>query len=503
MNTNKSIFLSIIFLIIIPCKVIFAQDVESDTTVQTELDIKYDSVLERASASLTTSAYQQAIDYYKAASALKPSETYPYKMISYVEDLAAKQKRADELKQKLQIKNNLIKANQAIVDKNWNTAKILFNEILSLHPDKTDEDYAKSKVQAIDLELQRIVLRTPVKEEPKPVIVPKNRREARAMRKVEERNAEMAAKTNATAPPPAPIASSVKNVTPVADATKKTVQKPIQKLPPAGNAVISQPVAKEIQKPAQAQVSATPANESVSLPAVKETQQKHAEVTRLATNLPVASSANKELTQKPIQALPPEKKPAVPPVTNNTAAQTQTSLPRKSVTVAPPPATKVSTPATNQEIIQKPKETTAAVRSEPVPATPVAEVLRPTDVSQLKLSDSSDYIKFTCQDISFIGSNAYIKVLIQNSSLSSQFQTDTLHVSVIKNNGSIKKLNQRFVSNFPIVMPLKELVLVSFSDASFGLEPDDVFIIEMKDKSRKTKLAVQVPWNLYTQSKNL
>src|SRR3954447_6942823 len=200
MNTNKFIFLLIILFTALPIKGIFAQDlgsdIESDTTVLTELDIKYDSILAKATSALTASSYEKAIEYYKEASALKPNDSYAYRMIKYVEDLDAKQKRADDLKRKAQIKDDLTKANTAIVQRKWDTAKVYFNRVLALHPDKTDEDYAKAKVEAIDLELQRIVVRTPVKEEPKPVYVPKTRREIREQRKLEERNAILAAATN-------------------------------------------------------------------------------------------------------------------------------------------------------------------------------------------------------------------------------------------------------------------------------------------------------------------
>jgi hypothetical protein len=107
-----------------------------------------------------------------------------------------------------------------------------------------------------------------------------------------------------------------------------------------------------------------------------------------------------------------------------------------------------------------------------------------------------------CQDISFIGTNAYIKVLVQNNSDSINFLTDTLQVLIKKNNGVVKKLDQRFISNFPIVKPQNELVLVYFADASIAVDPDDIFILQMEDKLKQTKLMIQVPWSLYKQQKS-
>lgn len=121
----------------------------------------------------------------------------------------------------------------------------------------------------------------------------------------------------------------------------------------------------------------------------------------------------------------------------------------------------------------------------------------------LNLYDSSNYVKLICQDISFIGSNAYIKVLIQNFSATVNFLTDTLQVSIKNNNGVIKKLDQRFISNFPVVKPQAETVLVFFADASIAVGADDTFILEMEDKMKQTKLVIQVPWSAYKQQKNL
>lgn len=571
MNKKKYVVLCIILSLLMPCKIIFGQNVESDTAVQSELDIKYDSVLGKAAAALTASAYQQSIDYYKEASALKPGESYAYKMINYVQDLAVKQKRADDLKRKAQIKDDLTKANQAIVDKKWDSAKILFNRILALKPEKADEEFAKSKVEAIDLELQRIALRMPVKEEPKPVYVPKNRSEARAFRKLAERNAMLASAASKKPPTPAAIPSPAKNVAvaPSAPKNNSVPQKPLQS-PTIPVAKVTPPVTKEIpnkptqatlpekkaannidspaatgiqQKPTQTpvqQMTQKPAqtppatNQTVVSPPAKVTAQMPAEIPAAVRNNGVAPAA-KQTQQAPLPAN--NRAAAAPPVTKQVQ---QAPLPvNNRVVAAPPPATKetqqATLPVTNRVVTAAPpaaKETQQKAMQTPSPSNSAAypagretqqtpaQAQTPTlpdnaitapsteampqktnEGNLLKLSDSSDYVKLICQDISFIGSNAYIKVLIQNYSPTTEFLTDTLHVSIKKNNGIIKELNQRFISNFPIIMPLKESVLVSFADAAMNVAPDDIFIVEMRDKMRKTKLVVQVPWSLYNQQK--
>src|SRR5215210_7542895 len=304
MSSYKHIVLCIIFLVLIPCKVIFSQDIfsyeiESDTAVQTELDIKYDSALAKATTSITAYAFQQSINYYKEASALKPGETYPYKMISYVKELEIQKKRSDDLKRKAQIRDDLIRANQAIVGKSWNQAKALFNEILTLHPEKADEDYAKSKIEAIDLELKRIALRTPVKVAPPVVIPPRNRREARAQRKLAERNAIIASAANKAKAPKqteaiktssAPLASFKNDNKKVAASTRLPEELPIAASIHFGLDLASR------QQPTKA--SLPDKKVAVATPLPKEISQRSTEALLPDTIFGAATPSPKEISQR-------------------------------------------------------------------------------------------------------------------------------------------------------------------------------------------------------------
>src|SRR3954466_13806151 len=99
MSVNKGI-LCIIFLIVMPFGVMFGQEATLDTT-QNEVDLKYDSILAKAAKSFSDSSYEEAVAFYREAAKLKPQETYPDKMIVYLEatgrEVAAKQKRAREI----------------------------------------------------------------------------------------------------------------------------------------------------------------------------------------------------------------------------------------------------------------------------------------------------------------------------------------------------------------------------------------------------------------------
>lgn len=551
MYTYKYIILCILFFTAIPSKVIIAQQSSADSVGINELEDKYDSVITKAALSLTSAQYKEASDYYREASLLKPEETYPLKMIKYAEGIMAeaaeKQKLADELKRRIQIKDYLNKANNAILATKWDSARILFSQILTLHPEKMDADYTKSKIEAIDLELKRIVLRTPPKPEPVVVAPPKNRSEARARRKLAERNATMASASAKAAPQtqtPAPVKNTV-----VAPAAKGIVQKPIvtpvqkptvtplsqknaviaapaKQAPaklaesqlPIKNVAVAAPAAKEAsQKPIQTASSTT--NAATAAQPIKEAYQKPVQTTAPAQNVTVTAPAVKEVPKRPIESPLPATNPAVSAAADKEVPQKSTSteatLPVTNMPAAAPAITKAAPrktaetslpsakiPAAAPAIREVPQQPTEVSSSEKNGAAPLTKEI-PTDVSLLKLSDSSDYIKLICKDISFIGTNAYVKVLVQNYSSTASFLTDTLQVSIKKNNGIVKKLDQRFISSFPVVTPLQETILVAFTDVSSGVEPDDVFILEMRNRKDKTTLALQIPWALYQQQKNL
>ncbi|HKG67460.1 MAG TPA: hypothetical protein VKA92_01230, partial [Segetibacter sp.] len=201
-----------------------------------------------------------------------------------------------------------------------------------------------------------------------------------------------------------------------------------------------------------------------------EISQRSTEASLQNRKVAADTRSTKKVLQKPTEALLPDRKVAV-------STPSTTEISPAAAPLAEKKEDKLMTPTENMDE-------------------------KSTGVPLLNLVDSSNYVKLICQDISFIGTNAYIKMLVQNNSDSVNFLTDTLQVSIKKNNGAVKKLDQRFISNFPVVKPQNELVLVYFADASIAVEPDDIFILQMEDKLKQTKLMIQVPWSLYKQHKS-
>lgn len=163
----------------------------NDTAREDELPTPYDSIISLAANSLTEPPYEKALDLYKQANVLMPEETYPLKIIKYVESLISdyqeKTNRQQYLARRAQIVYLISKANKALEEKKLDSAKAWLTEAIALQPTKTQGEYAEKKVEAIDIELQRIAA-MPVKEEPKPA-EPLTARQRRLKRQEDKRKA--------------------------------------------------------------------------------------------------------------------------------------------------------------------------------------------------------------------------------------------------------------------------------------------------------------------------
>jgi hypothetical protein len=72
---------------------------------------------------------------------------------------------------------------------------------------------------------------------------------------------------------------------------------------------------------------------------------------------------------------------------------------------------------------------------------------------------------------------------------------------MVKKNGEIIHLDQRYISSFPIVMPAKDNPVVYVSDASEVIDPADTLVMEVTDRSKKTKLSFSIFGNVYASAK--
>lgn len=107
-----------------------------------ELDRQYQEQIELANVAAQDFKYQNAIDYLKAASNLKPNEQYPKTKISEYQallDQIASQNAKDT-----QYTNLINKADLAFDNKNYEESIAFYNDALKV---KEDEEYPKSQIQ--------------------------------------------------------------------------------------------------------------------------------------------------------------------------------------------------------------------------------------------------------------------------------------------------------------------------------------------------------------------
>jgi len=121
-----------------------------------ELNDKYNAAIAKADKLLGTKDYAGAKTAYNEALAVKSAEQYPKDKIKEIElalaDIAAKEKAdKDKLAKEKEINDKyaaaISKADAAMFTKNYDIAKLAYNEALTLKP---TEQYPKEKVAAID-----------------------------------------------------------------------------------------------------------------------------------------------------------------------------------------------------------------------------------------------------------------------------------------------------------------------------------------------------------------
>jgi tetratricopeptide (TPR) repeat protein len=114
-----------------------------------------------------------------------------------------------------------------------------------------------------------------------------------------------------------------------------------------------------------------------------------------------------------------------------------------------------------------------------------------TRTGDLKLSDSSDNIKLTCESISSKDNNVYLKLRLKNND-TTDFITGPMQLNVIKKDKSVKALRPLYVSNFPIVLPKKEFVIV-YATKTYQIDKGDQLAFELQDLEKNKKLKITIP----------
>jgi hypothetical protein len=109
-------------------------------------------------------------------------------------------------------------------------------------------------------------------------------------------------------------------------------------------------------------------------------------------------------------------------------------------------------------------------------------------------------MSLVCQNISSNGKHYFIKFLIQNNNAEdfSIGSTELLHV---KNSGSPKKLRGSYFQDLPTVKAKTQTQLVYIVEDPGLIESNEVFMFEMEDTAKKTKLALNINASIFAGKK--
>lgn len=369
-------------------------------------------------------------------------------------ELAAIQKEQDRIFQrKLQISKWMDKGQQASAVKQWDSAKAFYRNAIALYPSREREAFAKKKIEEIDAEIKNTGLHADTvannKKNLQPAILAKavNEEAAKAILQnhPQNNNADTAMQKPATA------------LKPKSEATETKVNEP-------------------------AKITAAEAKPVVTLPGKSngaETKQD-----TVAGNITGTSTQSKKVSK------------AIP----DTVENNKNILPAQKNTSTKSGDSKVIS-AVEQHVAGRSevaKADTATVKNEKEYHEVSGAVL--AQKPRIYFTDSSNSVQLICQDISFKSGDAYIKLLVQNKG-TSHFSSDSLQVTYIKNYGILKKLKPLYLSGVPDILPGKEAQIVYAVAAIPDVEANEIFILEVEDKLKKSKLTIHLPGDVYNRLK--
>jgi tetratricopeptide (TPR) repeat protein len=120
----------------------------------------------------------------------------------------------------------------------------------------------------------------------------------------------------------------------------------------------------------------------------------------------------------------------------------------------------------------------------------------------LQLQAEAYDIKLTCQNIKFIGSDLYIKFLIENNS-DKDFLTGPVMLTWQKAFGQGTPMKpMRGLGTFPVVAPDKQVAFIYVARAYMMIPEDNDLLFEMTDRDKRIKLQITIPGKTYNQEQS-
>lgn len=413
-------------------------------------------------------------------------------------------------KQKSRLDLLIDSAQKAVTEMNYEKAYSLYSKFLSLNPSKVQRDAAMAKMQALTTELKKSQDQAASKAA---TVAP-----GEAAPMTQQKNDSIAAIANQ---------SEQKKAVAVEADKQKISENPNQKA--QFDAVVTKaikalneenwPVALDLYNqaltlnPTKVQEAAIRKEIDVINGKIAKSSKKLRQTNIAAAKIPAPASATTDtIARKPVAITQPKQagatsgqatqplntattsaKPTSSTFSQNTAGSTNKAVssslvPKENTTSNSSYYSNTSTPdladyngtqvfdTTDEENMKQNKEFSKKFITQP---------------SRLNISDSSNDVKLTCQGIAFNGKNVFIKFLIRNES-SSPFNIGNFQLLYLKNYGILKKLNPRYISETPAILPNKDYPVVYVTEAPRSIQPDEVFVFEMEDQSKQIHMIVNV-----------
>ena len=542
------------FLFLLQTIVVQGQKAEASKIIREQLvPTAYDSIISKAGLAFSREQFDSASLYYKQALILKPSDGYAVKMLKNVEvgkwELSQKQVKDLVLKRKAEINTLMKDALAAIISKNYDSARSKYSRVLTLDPVASQKEFAQQKIQGIDATLAGTNKSSPEKVTPTNPVT----------NRVPTISAPMASNTRVSTPPAITQDEKKQNIatttikranqnTKVKDDTASIItsaytykvgDKKVQ------NAVLAAIKLNDQSAKANVDTGDTPRNKFTTATTGTASSKAEAkpvktEVDRLIDDaltailnqnyeaariiysrvlITSASKQQKEFAKRKIQAIDQQikkqssivaesKKPFTGSSTKNVERKQevdQTSITTGKKVMDEGKSNNNISDVSTQKIISPEK----TFINKPSNSTPIENTEQIVEISstillqkpRLDLTDSNNHVTLVCQDIRVNGKNSFLKFAIQNNG-ESDFTPGLLQLLYINNYGILQNLKPNYLTDMKAIAPKKEMQLIYATHAPVAVEASEVFIFEMEDKMKKTKLAINIPGEVYLNKKN-
>jgi hypothetical protein len=419
--------------------------------------------------------------------------------------------------QRVEIRTLMNDALNAIVEKKYDTAKILYQTVLSLNPSKVQEEFARKKIEAINTELGKGV----AKVEPKSQLVMQesNKKEVLTPAPVMATGADLAATKKKEESglhlelSPEVVMDSA--LTAFSRNDFRKARELFSTILTIKSSPKQQLYAREKIQSIDADLGKTAFKAEAKNPPVEVAKTRELETKKVGVKADiVAAPKPASLVANPVSlnattattfnASQNEKTTAASQRNKTTLPIDTTYSTKNSITKA---ATAVNTASVERDtnLVSGPQEQGNKLIDQNYKLQNSKENIIFAQIvlsekPSLNLVDSNTNMSLVCQNISSNGKHYFIKFLIQNNNAEdfSIGSTELLHV---KNSGSPKKLRGSYFQDLPTVKAKTQTQLVYIVEDPGLIESNEVFMFEMEDTAKKTKLTLNINASIFAGKK--